>query len=417
MRRLSTIVAMSAVVLGCGSGTFNGSPATTAPTTTLAQVDTTTTVPGTTDIASPEPPATTIVAEPDEPECELGDSLDAVWQVVADSGHGTAFHIGDGEWITAAHVIGLADEVVLLNGSNTQTATVVGTDFDTDVAVVHASAEIASVVMAGEPPSVGDPVLAAGFPLYDATSASVTRGVVSRLERDPWLGELLLTDTAVNPGNSGGPLLDECGHVVGMVVEKIVSLDVEGVGYAVSASELMSQLPRLRSGYRSAVTPIEPTIDDLPQFDDPYAWWNVTPSGVSTIAWVQAGWWDGPQTSTKPPEIWVHCDGSWSVWWPDAYIYSPPAPDDMPHMVDTIATEWTIDDSDYGLGSWTRISDQVVSASSFSHDLDAAARAGASELVIQSWNGYWEDQNPIGTAMFPLDGYADQMAVLQRECT
>ena len=306
-------------------------PAATPPVTTIVATTAVTTPTSTPTTTAPEQASSTTTTEAAAPTtsvCELGDSLDAVWQVVTDDGHGTAFHIGDGEWITAAHVIGFANEVVLLNGANTETATVVGADFDTDVAVLQSSAEVAAVAMATEPPSVGDPVLAAGFPLYDATSASVTRGVVSRLERDPWLGELLLTDTAMNPGNSGGPLLDECGHVVGMVVEKIVSVDVEGVGYAVSGSELMSQLPRLRSGYRSTV-PAEPTVEDIPQFDDTFTWWNVTPSGVSTIAWVQAGWWDGPQTSTNPPEVWVHCDGSWSMWWPDAYIY--PAPGHRPN--------------------------------------------------------------------------------------
>ena len=54
-----------------------------------------------------------------------------------------------------------------------------------------------------------------------------------------------MSDASVNPGNSGGPMLDECGNVIGVVFQKYVGFDVEGIGYAISAEEITSVLPRL----------------------------------------------------------------------------------------------------------------------------------------------------------------------------
>ena len=105
LRPLSTVVLAGTVLFaGCGSDPIPEASQMGPPEVT-AGVMTTTTV---TAVASPAStttvpaPATT----PGEPECGLGDALDAVWQAVVGEGHGTAFHLGDGTWTTAAHVVG-----------------------------------------------------------------------------------------------------------------------------------------------------------------------------------------------------------------------------------------------------------------------------------------------------------------------
>ena len=408
-RTAAVAAAMVLLFAGCASEPAAAPP---TPDATTAAVDASTT----TSFTEDETPESTTTTEPTTntttvPLCELGEALDAVWLVDTGNGHGTAFHIGDGEWITAAHVIGDVDRVVFRHGSDEIKASVVGVDHDTDVALLEAATESVAVLLAQDAPEVGSGVLAAGFPLYGESEPSVSRGVISRLERDLFLGELLLTDTAMNPGNSGGPLFTECGTVAGMVVQKIVDVDVEGIGYAVTASELLSQLPRLRSGYRTAtVTDVVQPVEPIP---DAMAWQL---DSDPLVAWVQAEWWYGPETSAvNPPEIWVSCDRLWSVYWPDAYIYAPPAPDSP--IPNPITTEWQIDDIDRGYGSFSHYSDRVIAAGGWSDDLDAAARTyGASEVMIEAWNGYVQDQNLIGAAAFPLDGYAEAIAVLQREC-
>ena len=402
-----TTAAMVLLLAGCATAP-QAAPTTPNTTITVAEASTTTTA--TEGDENPESTTTTSTTTT-VPACELGDALDAVWQVVTDTGHGTAFHIGDGEWITAAHVVGDQDDVVLRHGSDETEASVVGIDHDTDVALLNDAGQSQAVVLAQDAPEVGSDVLAAGYPLYGESEPSVTRGVISRLERDPWLGELLLTDTAMNPGNSGGPLFTECGAVTGMVVQKIVDVDVEGIGYAVTASELTSQLPRLRSGYRTPVVqpdPVTTTATTVPQPSSTEAWYIAYVDGIPW-AEARASWWDGPQTTPAiAPTLWVSCVRTWLLWWPNAYVYAPAG-------TDLIATDWGFDDGTEGFGSWRLVGDATLDAAGWTDDLDAGARSNHT-LYIVSWNGYWEDETLIGSAVFLLDGYAEAMATLQREC-
>jgi len=80
----------------------------------------------------------------------------------------------------------------------------------------------------------------------DSESISITSGFVSSIDFDKGKGiTWVKTDSAINPGNSGGPLLNLQGQVVGVVSLKMVSVDVEGIGYAVSANTVSSYLPDL----------------------------------------------------------------------------------------------------------------------------------------------------------------------------
>lgn len=86
----------------------------------------------------------------------------------------------------------------------------------------------------------------------------MTSGLLSRvLERDGLT--FIQTDAAVSGGNSGGPVFDECGMVVGVVVTKIVREDVEGIGFAVSERDVRASLPKLRTAGNRAAAPGTPT--------------------------------------------------------------------------------------------------------------------------------------------------------------
>ena len=87
-----------------------------------------------------------------------------------------------------------------------------------------------------------------GFPLY-TESLTVTRGIASALKFDPgkeitWIQ----TDSAINAGNSGGPLLNLRGEVIGIVTEKQIREDIEGVGLAIAANTIKLFLDRLEAG-------------------------------------------------------------------------------------------------------------------------------------------------------------------------
>jgi len=130
----------------------------------------------------------------------------------------------DGEILTAAHVVTGADTIHVAFADGTETtATVASSDEASDIATLIPADLPETLVPAtlGGAVEVGGPVVAIGNPLGLAASASA--GVVSGLDRradtaDGTFAGLIQFDAAVNPGSSGGPLLDAGGRVVGIVV-------------------------------------------------------------------------------------------------------------------------------------------------------------------------------------------------------
>ncbi|WP_199714789.1 S1C family serine protease [Micromonospora radicis] len=144
----------------------------------------------------------------------------------------------DGHVITNDHVVagGTGKASVIFNDGSTAAATVVGQDEESDIAVIKVTRGGLRPVEFGDSDAlaVGDPVLAIGSPLSLANT--VTAGIVSALDRTMQAGEpggptryyaAIQTDAAVNHGNSGGPLVDSAGRVIG-VNSTIKSLVADG---------------------------------------------------------------------------------------------------------------------------------------------------------------------------------------------
>jgi Do/DeqQ family serine protease len=123
--------------------------------------------------------------------------------------------------LTNNHVIEGADDIeVALNDGRVVKATVMGTDPETDLAVLRVALDDLTAITLGDSDAlqVGDPVLAVGNPF--GVGKTVTSGIVSALGRSQ-LGintfeNFIQTDAAINPGNSGGALVDVNGHLVGI---------------------------------------------------------------------------------------------------------------------------------------------------------------------------------------------------------
>lgn len=123
--------------------------------------------------------------------------------------------------LTNNHVVESADEIeVTLNDSRTTQARVIGTDPDTDLAVLKIDVDRLPTIVLGNSDTlqVGDQVLAIGNPF--GVGQTVTGGIVSALGRNQ-LGintfeNFIQTDAAINPGNSGGALVDVNGHLLGI---------------------------------------------------------------------------------------------------------------------------------------------------------------------------------------------------------
>src|SRR5947208_12847196 len=145
-----------------------------------------------------------------------------------EQGSGSGFIVSaDGFILTNNHVVAGADKVtVRLYDKREFTAKVVGTDPNTDVAVIKIDARNLPTVQVGNSDStrVGEWALAIGNPLSEAFTFTVTAGIISAkgrllagLEQTPYsIQDFIQTDAATNPGSSGGPLVNTRGQVIGI---------------------------------------------------------------------------------------------------------------------------------------------------------------------------------------------------------
>lgn len=181
----------------------------------------------------------------------------SVVTVVADDYIGSSVGTGvimtsDGYFITNAHVIDGARScwIILANGV-TYDAKLVGYDARQDLAVLKAEdAHNLPAAQFGNSDSmvVGDTVYAIGNPLGIELRGTLTDGIISAVNRDVELDgrtlTLLQTNAALNSGNSGGPLINEYGQVIGINVMKMTNSDlekeatVEGLGFALPISDM-----------------------------------------------------------------------------------------------------------------------------------------------------------------------------------
>lgn len=162
----------------------------------------------------------------------------------------------DGYVVTNAHVIydsqygaGLSEKIsVLVSDGESYDAEVVGYDTDCDIAVLKIDAKDLVPAEFGDSDSLrlGEPVTAIGNPLGFDLMNTITSGIVSGLDRQIIINDkemtLLQTDAAINSGNSGGPLINKYGQVIGINSSKMSAsyseTSIEGIGFAIPSNEV-----------------------------------------------------------------------------------------------------------------------------------------------------------------------------------
>ena len=172
-------------------------------------------------------------------------ALPAVVSLLGADNLGSAFIVGaDGIALTSLHVVaGQPSVVAVTSEGDSMAVRVVRSDRDADVALLQVACapDCASLPVADRSPSVGDELLVIGTPVAEALSFTATRGIVSGLRRIEGVTHVQ-TDAALNPGNSGGPMLDERGQVVGIVSWKVSDESVEGLGFGVEIRDALNRL-------------------------------------------------------------------------------------------------------------------------------------------------------------------------------
>ncbi len=199
------------------------------------------------------PPGTT----DDEPLADTAAKLlPSVVQIEAGAAIGSGFVADKDGWVlTASHVVGREDRVTLkLDDGTAVEATVVARDRTIDTAVLRADDKDLPPATLGRSADVrvGQVAMAVGSPF--GYSQTVTTGIVSALGRtlETPIGELrdlIQTDAAINSGNSGGPLADREGKIIGITTAiASASGGSDGVGFAVPIDTAVEMLRRVQAG-------------------------------------------------------------------------------------------------------------------------------------------------------------------------
>ena len=164
----------------------------------------------------------------------------------------------DGLIVTNTHVIDGCDsvKVALSNGTEYGDAKLIGADGQSDIAVLKIKATGLTPAEFGDSAELqaGDGVAAIGNPLGEEFTGTMTNGIISAINRgimyNGHVMTLIQTNAAINEGNSGGPLIDMYGHVVGITNMKMMSSysNIEGIGFAIPASGIAPVVDELVSG-------------------------------------------------------------------------------------------------------------------------------------------------------------------------
>jgi S1-C subfamily serine protease len=200
----------------------------------------------------------------------VGQAKPAVVYLKGSDKAGSGFFVtGTGVIVTNAHLARGEDSLLaMLPGGEQLEAKVVYIDADLDVALAKVDAPSGSkngfphlTLASANTVQQGEIVLAIGNP-GDAMHFSVTKGIVSAVGKfsDAGPGTWVQTDAPINPGNSGGPLVNLRGEVVGINTQKLVKKGVNGIGFALSSSDVLEVLHRfypdvVASSPQSTTTP------------------------------------------------------------------------------------------------------------------------------------------------------------------
>lgn len=231
----------------------------------------------------------------------------------------------DGYVITNAHVIGNSKTAyairVVTSDGKVYKAGVVGYDSRTDIAVLKMDdAKGLTPATFGDSSQleVGQDIIVVGNPGGLDYQNTTTKGVISALDRKlstSSLTKYIQTDAAINPGSSGGPLVNYYGQVVGITTSKIVSETYEGMGFAIPSQTVKNIVDTLvKNGYVEGRVKIG--ISGIAVTSDQASNYNI-PQGIYVQSIVSGGPCDG--TSLEEGDIITEVDGETITSFADVY--------------------------------------------------------------------------------------------------
>lgn len=207
--------------------------------------------------------AVLLVGAAPDPVGPVAQAASSVVQVRSAGATGTGFIVEDSVVLTAAHVVSGAEVQLLTDDGRRAQATVRRSASELDVAVLdvqQALPGLTPIPLANSLPELAQDVYAVSAPTNFST-AMISRGVISGITQHG-SGEVIQTDAAVNPGSSGGPLLDHEGRAVGLVSSKLEG--AEGVAFAVPSAVVAEVLASTDAMVPASAVPLDGRRSGLP---------------------------------------------------------------------------------------------------------------------------------------------------------
>lgn len=165
------------------------------------------------------------------------ETYNSVVVVYTETGVGSGFSIKENIIITNAHVVESNKNVAIkLYDGTTVKGQVIKTDIEKDLALIKTDKQLTPLNINMDNISIGQEVYAIGAP--KDMPYTMTKGIISALDRKLGKNSYIQIDASVNSGNSGGPLVDESGNVIGIITLK--ASDAEGIGFAVDTKDINS---------------------------------------------------------------------------------------------------------------------------------------------------------------------------------
>lgn len=212
--------------------------------------------------------------------------------------YGTGFVISqDGYIVTNYHVIDGAQKITVAfsvsDDDEEYDAELIGGDEQTDIAVLKIDKDGLTAVEFGKSSDliVGELAIAIGNPMGSELSGTVTAGIISALNRTLTIEErkmnLIQTDASINNGNSGGPLINSYGQIIGITSAKIASYYADGLGFAIPIDEALPIISDLiEYGYVKGRPVIGISGEDISEI---YAQYYDVPQGFYVAAVTEDG--------------------------------------------------------------------------------------------------------------------------------
>ena len=161
-------------------------------------------------------------------------------------GHGSGFFVGNnGYLLTNAHVVGDAQNVQIITSSGIEIeGQIIRKNKSRDVALIKVPLKLKnSLSLKFKIPDIATDVYAAGTPINEALKTTVTKGIISNIRVDNASGlKFIQSDASISPGNSGGPLFDNFGNVIGISVAKYNANSAEGLGLFIPLKDAFSAI-------------------------------------------------------------------------------------------------------------------------------------------------------------------------------